>query len=281
MLGKRIITAVVLLCLLAIILSVDSRWPLLLFLSLTVSLTAFEWVRLTAPKQPVVPVIMGLLVGAATGWQATLWLAQISDTTHLFGGAIILTAIVWLIVIPLTLRTASVNDTRHAAFWTLFAPIGLYAAWGSLALIWLRFGAWTLLSLLVLIWIADIFAYFGGRQFGKHKLAPNISPGKTREGALIGLLGVVAWMALSSQVAGSYASLLLANLGWLGLLIGSVLLGVLAVMGDLFESLLKRQAQVKDSSHLLPGHGGVYDRVDAVVSVVPIAYVLVFGFQVG
>ena len=135
-----------------------------------------------------------------------------------------------------------------------------------------------LLSLLLLIWIADVLAYFGGRRFGKHKLAPSISPGKTREGALFGLAGVLIWMLATAFYEGSYAFWLLQALGWAGLILGSLLLGVLAIMGDLFESFLKRQANVKDSSRLLPGHGGVYDRVDAVVAVVPVAYLLVSDF---
>jgi phosphatidate cytidylyltransferase len=130
----------------------------------------------------------------------------------------------------------------------------------------------------VIIWVADIFAYFGGRQFGRHKLAPSISPGKTREGALIGLAGVLLWMLLSAQWAGSYAADVMGRWGVLGVIVVAVLLGSVSVLGDLFESLLKRRAGVKDSGRLLPGHGGVYDRVDAVVAVVPVAYLLVYDF---
>jgi CDP-diglyceride synthetase len=120
--------------------------------------------------------------------------------------------------------------------------------------------------------------YFRGRRFGKNKLAPQISPGKTREGAFIGLCGVVIWLAVSALYENTYASELKAAWGWPGLILAALLLGLLAIVGDLFESYLKRQADVKDSSRLLPGHGGVFDRIDAVVAVVPVAYLLVTDF---
>ena len=279
MLLKRVITAVVLLGILAIDLSLDNPWPLLLFFNVVVGVTAFEWLRLTAPGQTVVAAAAGLLVGSSTLLQAYSWLSQDVPNLGLLHVAVVVSVIVWLTVVPWRLVTANINHQPKSVAWSLFAPICLFATWGGLALVWIQSGAWSLLSLLLLIWIADILAYFGGKQFGKHKLAPNISPGKTREGALFGLAGVVVWMAVTAAYEGSYASWLLQAWGWLGLILASLLLGVLAVMGDLFESYLKRQADVKDSSHLLPGHGGVYDRVDAVVAVVPVAYILVSDFS--
>jgi len=287
MLLKRVITAVVLLAILAVDVSLDNPWPLLVFFSVAVALTAFEWLRLTAPNRTAVAVLIGLALGLTSLWQAMVWIDAAGPVGSegskgpeliLFYWATSLTALVWLTVIPWRLYSARIDQEPRSIGWSLFAPVCLYATWGTLALFWLQSGAWYLLSLLLVIWIADILAYFGGRQFGKHKLAPNISPGKTREGALFGLGGVLAWMIGTSFVDNSYASVLLEGWGWVGLLAGSILLGVLAIMGDLFESYLKRQANVKDSSGLLPGHGGVYDRVDAVVAVVPVAYLLVSDF---
>jgi phosphatidate cytidylyltransferase len=137
-----------------------------------------------------------------------------------------------------------------------------------------RSGSMYLLSLLTLIWIADIFAYFGGKALGRHKLAVRISPGKTIEGALIGLLGVMAWIAISSQWKGTYAADLLSRWGWPITILTAALLAGVSVMGDLFESLLKRRAGMKDSSALLPGHGGVLDRIDAVIAVLPVAFLI-------
>ena len=123
--------------------------------------------------------------------------------------------------------------------------------------------------------MADIAAYFAGRAFGRRKLAPSISPGKTLEGAFAGVIGVVVWLTLSTQWPESFAANLLSHSSWFGLLITGVLLAVFSIAGDLYESLLKRRAGVKDSSQLLPGHGGVYDRIDAVVAVVPLGFLLI------
>ena len=284
MLLKRVITAFVLLAILAVDLSLENPWPLLVFFSVAVALTTFEWLRLTAPNQTALATVTGLALGLASLWQAQVWIdaagpeGAAGSELFLFHSATSLTALVWLTVIAWRLYSARITHEPRSIGWSLFAPVCLYATWGTLALFWLQSGAWYLLSLLLVIWIADILAYFGGRRFGKHKLAPNISPGKTREGALFGLAGVLAWMVGTSFVDDSYAFALRQSWGWAGLLAGSLLLGVLAIMGDLFESYLKRQADVKDSSGLLPGHGGVYDRVDAVVAVVPVAYLLVSDF---
>jgi phosphatidate cytidylyltransferase len=126
---------------------------------------------------------------------------------------------------------------------------------------------WLLLGIMVLVWVADSAAYFSGRKFGKHKLAPSISPGKTWEGVAGALLGVSVCVLLAWGFGG-YLHLfmflpviLLASWCWVGL----------AVIGDLFESAVKRQAGVKDSGALLPGHGGLLDRIDALTSTLPLA----------
>ena len=133
---------------------------------------------------------------------------------------------------------------------------------------------------LAVTWINDTFAYFGGRKFGKHKLIPRVSPGKTREGTIAGLIGSV----LTAVIYGHFVFD-----QWLGIpfnpmygVIGGVLLSAGAVIGDLAESLLKREAGVKDSGTLLPGHGGVLDRFDALYFTLPIAYwFLYFVLQFG
>jgi phosphatidate cytidylyltransferase len=151
----------------------------------------------------------------------------------------------------------------------------MLATWWVFVSLFVQRGSIYLISLLILVWVADLAAFFAGRRWGKHKLAPNISPGKTREGAIAGLLAVVVWLVASSFWSGSFAQDLLYHWTWLGLIVWGLLLGALSIMGDLFESLLKRRAHVKDSSKLLPGHGGVYDRIDAVVVVLPVAFVLI------
>jgi len=137
-----------------------------------------------------------------------------------------------------------------------------------------------LLSLLVTVWVTDIGAYFAGRRFGERKLAVNISPAKSWEGVCGGMLSAlllaVGWAKLQLPLfdsASIYSHLLHSN-GWLFVVLGSWLLVAMSVVGDLVESLVKRSAGVKDSSGLLPGHGGVLDRVDALIPALPIGMML-------
>ncbi|MBS1188721.1 MAG: phosphatidate cytidylyltransferase [Rhodocyclaceae bacterium] len=171
-----------------------------------------------------------------------------------------LAAIFWGGVVPFWLRLKwQLADAR------LGAVVGLAVivpAW--LALVQLRLlGSGMLLAILAVVWIADIAAYFAGKTFGRHKLAPSISPGKTWEGAAGATVGVLTYGLLARHflaVDGVSAAF------WV---LGLLLVTVVSVVGDLFESLLKRQAGLKDSSHILPGHGGVLDRIDSLTSTLP------------
>lgn len=169
------------------------------------------------------------------------------------------------------------------AFWLFVAPIWLKRRWplpksvlgalvGLLLILptWLalvqlkQMGATILIAIMATVWLADIGAYFFGRTFGKHKLAPAISPGKTWEGAVGGATTVLAYgFLLSGYLPGELAnnSLLLLSI--------LVLLPIFSVVGDLFESMLKRQSGIKDSSKILPGHGGILDRIDSLTSTLP------------
>ena len=141
--------------------------------------------------------------------------------------------------------------------------------------------------LMGLVWVADITAYFAGRAFGRHKLAPAVSPGKTWEGAVGGMAGGAALAAICAYATtasgGTYDSWfawLFSFAGRIGpagfvaaLAVVLVMVG-LSIVGDLFESLLKRRAGVKDSSGLLPGHGGVLDRIDSLIPTMPLAMLI-------
>jgi phosphatidate cytidylyltransferase len=136
-----------------------------------------------------------------------------------------------------------------------------------------------LLSSMVLVWIADIGAYFSGKAFGKRKLAPSISPGKSWEGAIGGgfavlLLSAAAIVFGGPALADTFVVKLQSRFGWVVALCLLVVVVVLSVVGDLVESQLKRRAGIKDSSALLPGHGGVLDRIDALIPVLPLAALL-------
>ena len=118
-----------------------------------------------------------------------------------------------------------------------------------------------LLYVLLMVWAADIGAYFSGKRFGKRKLAPRVSPGKSWEGVYGGLVA-------TGLLATGYALAGLAD--WLPLLLVTLGVTAVSVLGDLLESMFKRQRQMKDSSHLLPGHGGVMDRIDSLTAAVPL-----------
>jgi phosphatidate cytidylyltransferase len=130
-----------------------------------------------------------------------------------------------------------------------------------------------LLSVMALVWIADIGAYFSGKGFGRHKLAPSISPGKSWEGAVGGWLAVLVIAAATVIYADAetFPARLYERFGWPGFILVMSVLVAASVVGDLFESQLKRRAGMKDSSNLLPGHGGVLDRIDALIPVLPLA----------
>jgi phosphatidate cytidylyltransferase len=137
---------------------------------------------------------------------------------------------------------------------------------------------------LVLVWVADVFAYFAGRSFGlkftKRKLAPAISPGKSWEGVWGGMLGVlvlaICWVVADARLAAHVPSFYtrLAVQSWWLLPVAVVFMAAMSVVGDLVESLIKRSVGAKDSSNLLPGHGGVLDRVDALLPTLPLAMML-------
>lgn len=136
-----------------------------------------------------------------------------------------------------------------------------------------------LFSAMAIVWIADIGAYFSGKAFGKRKLAPTISPGKSWEGAIGGWISVLILGACSTMIStfnDSVPSKIFAEFGWSGFVAVMTLLAAASVVGDLFESSLKRRAGMKDSSALLPGHGGVLDRIDALIPVLPTVALLDF-----
>ncbi|CAM4045992.1 phosphatidate cytidylyltransferase [Serratia silvae] len=141
--------------------------------------------------------------------------------------------------------------------------------WGMLALRQFGYeenhftGAWWLLYVMLLVWGADSGAYMFGKLFGKHKLAPKVSPGKTWEG----LIGGLVTSAVISWLFGRYAPL---NVVPMTLLVCSVIAALASVLGDLTESMFKREAGIKDSGHLIPGHGGILDRIDSLTAAVPV-----------
>lgn len=279
MLKQRILTAIALLTILAGVLSFDSAWPFLTFLAITCGVAGWEWTRLTLGRTSSYPIWLGIGLFVFTIAQTFAWLSLGLTSTLAIQVCAVLCVIFWFISVGTAIYRAQVQVPAASIAWSSFALLTLFATWGVLAILYRTHGVTYVLSLLIVIWIADIAAYFVGRAMGRHKLAPSISPGKTREGALAGIVGVVIWILVSAHWQGSFAADLMLRWGLISTILLAVLLAVFSICGDLFESMLKRRAGVKDSSQLLPGHGGVYDRIDAVVAVVPLAYVLTEGLR--
>lgn len=149
----------------------------------------------------------------------------------------------------------------------------LLGSWGALVLLHQQTeqGASATIGLLVVVWAADSFAYFTGKAFGKHKLAPGISPNKTVEGVIGGLVGTFLIAGLFGFFVLDFSAAILSF--WIA---AGLCATLFSVVGDLYESRLKRLAGVKDSGHLLPGHGGVLDRIDGIIAATPVFVTLVF-----
>lgn len=269
MLKQRVITALVLVALLLGALA----WSSLAFavlLTAAFALAQAEWLQL-AGWRFASALVVALALGAAQV-AALVAAPSLVDavTMPLVAGA----TGVWLVVGSLLLRSEQSGPVRIApSVSTLFAVLLPLAAWCALML-FLRAGAATLLSVLVIVWLADTAAYFSGRAFGRKKLAPHISPGKTWAGvwgaiAAVTIVALIVWRAVPT--APLYTNRVLDAFGVIAALPALAFLVAVSIVGDLFESLLKRQAGTKDSGHLLPGHGGFYDRLDAMLALLPAA----------
>lgn len=158
---------------------------------------------------------------------------------------------------------------------------GIYAPLGLLSIILVRnigesdFGFALTISLLLMVWGNDVFAYFGGKNFGKNKLAPAISPNKTWEGFLFGILGALAGLTIAY-----YVSSVDFNVSILVLAPVALLISIFGPIGDLTASRIKRAANAKDASHILPGHGGFFDRFDALILASPVFYLYLYVLKI-
>lgn len=263
MLKQRIITALLLAPLVLWGLFGLSGSAFALFVGLAMGVAAWEWARLSGLQligQLVFPAIILLALFGAYG------------QPHLLHQALWLAAFWWLLALFFV-----ITYPRTAHLWrctsrrVLMGVFVLIPTWAGFIL--LRETGWFwLLYVLLIAWVADVFAYFAGRAFGKHKLAPAVSPGKSWEGVFGGLLGT-ALLSMAASLWQGFALMQFVTL----LLLTLVITGV-SVLGDLTESLVKREAGMKDSSGLLPGHGGVMDRIDSLTSAIPLFALLLLNF---
>lgn len=278
MLKQRIITALVLLAILLPALFWPSPVPFAVVALILVGAAAWEWGRLNglAPGTAVLEALACLSLCAGSWWLG--WLDRSMPLLWTIAGGLWVLGGAWLLRIGVAGWPRIAQPVR-----LVIGVLVLWLAWLAVAQARV-IGTNFLLSILVLVWVADIFAYVAGRTFGlkfsKGKLAPTISPGKSWEGVWGGMAGVLVlagvWAALDATWQASVASLYtrLASRGIALLVIGAAFLAAMSVVGDLVESLVKRSAGVKDSSQLLPGHGGVLDRIDALLPTLPLALML-------
>lgn len=285
MLKQRVITAVVLLCILLPALFYKTATPFIGVALVLIAAGGWEWGKLNQCSAPV-SVALGAVTAlvCSASWYLG-WPGQSLSSVWLAAGAL------WVLAGALMLRQGVEGWKKIPSGARIVAGlVVLWLAWLAVAqarVVSINF----LLSVLALVWVADISAYFAGRAFGgrfsRGKLAPSISPGKSWEGVWGGMVGVLimatVWVALDratfvvpgtelanaslyTRVWGRHGALVLA--------LACLFLAAMSVVGDLVESLVKRSAGAKDSSGLLPGHGGVLDRIDALLPVVPLAMML-------
>ena len=262
MLKARILTAIVVLPLFlaALFFLQDIFWAIVL-LSLTV-IGSREWSRLAGFS--VKNTIVFMLLTTVAGGELLLQMSE-SLKTNVYSTGLIwvysVSAVFWMIAVPPYLK--QLFTIKQPLILMLIGWIVLLPT--CLTLYQLRaIDPMLLLGFMATIWISDSAAYFSGRSFGKHKLAPQISPNKTWEGVAGALIAVLIYgliwdfWFIEQSLAAKLIPLLL-------------FMAILGIMGDLYESLMKRQAGIKDSGNILPGHGGILDRIDALTSSLPFA----------
>ena len=279
MLKQRVITALILLAiLLPALFYSGSSVPFAVLMLMFMAAGAWEWGRLNGFGQAGSLVLGAICTAMCAGSWWAGWLDQSLTTVWLIAGAL------WVLGGVLMLR-AGVAGWPHipSAVRLVGGVLALWLSW--MAVVQARnIGINYLMSVLVLVWVADVFAYFAGRTFGlkftKNKLAPSISPGKSWEGVWGGMLGVIVLALVWSWADRHYGASVLSfysvlqSRGLWFLLLAAVFMAAMSVVGDLVESLIKRSVGVKDSSGLLPGHGGVLDRIDALLPTLPLAMML-------
>ncbi|EPL10810.1 phosphatidate cytidylyltransferase [Pseudomonas sp. CF161] len=264
MLKQRIITALILLPIALCGFFLLQGAGFALFIGLVVTLGAWEWARLAGFNGQAARVVYAAVVAAL------LFLMYLMPgiAPWVLGAAVLWWAAATFLVLTYP-RTS--EHWAGAAAKLVIGLLILLPAWQGLVFIkQLPLGNWLIMAVMVLVWGADIGAYFSGKAFGKRKLAPQVSPGKSWEGVYGGLaLSLVITAVVGLVRDWSVAQILLG-------LLGAALVVFISVVGDLTESMFKRQSGIKDSSNLLPGHGGVLDRIDSLTAAIPVFAVLLW-----
>lgn len=271
-LKHRIASALVLAPLVIAMVLCAPTWVVMLVAGAFWLVAAWEWAGLlkTADDEPVSPLFRVIYTALAAITTVAVWQLGYSNELAKLACLWWLLALVWVTAYPFGLPT----DLSRVLLKGSIGLLSLAAAWCALIILHAspRGGEWTLL-LLFIVWAADIGAYFAGRKFGKRKLAPKVSPGKTWAGAIGGAVAGSLIGVLGAYYFGLQHEQLVA------LLLLTVIVVIFSIVGDLCESMFKRHSGVKDSGHIIPGHGGVLDRIDALLAALPIFYTGWLMFQ--
>ncbi len=272
MLKTRVITALTLLAVLLLVLYLDSYEVFSLAAAVFFAAATWESLRLFGVKPAI--------AGAALWTGAFLLIAFLDGRAaayfqpiFLFGASVV----IWLLrLTPSLLIGLPPPDTLAGRLLNSVYGVAILACFVAM-LVLFQHSTLYLFSVMAIVWIADVGAYFTGRAFGKRKLAPSISPGKSWEGVLGGWCAALLFAGGATMLPSlqdTFPARLQAAWSWSGFVPALTLIVAASVVGDLFESQLKRRAGMKDSSNLLPGHGGVLDRIDALIPVLPLAVLM-------
>lgn len=275
MLKARVVTALLLLAgfLAMLFLLPFSGW--LLFASAVAGISAWEWCGLVklGTSWRVSYAFASTALCGVLGWVVfDIGTGAVGRAT-LLSAIFFLSGLFWLLVVPVWLRTKWPTSARLPGL--LAGVVVLIPA--CLAMMHLRaFAPLFLLAAMAAVWVADISAYVCGRTYGRHKLAATISPGKTWEGAAGAAAGVLIYGTATAWISGRMTN---TPGTWALFSLALIVLTAVSILGDLFESLVKRQAGVKDSGAILPGHGGVLDRIDSLTSTLPLVGLAVLYWE--
>lgn len=289
MLKQRVITAIVLLL---ILIGSYMLGPVAFsgVMAIAFILAQWEWLKLSGLNS-IISALIAVVVGgsaAAITYLVSLDLQVINHASqeyqqlyaNLSGMFVMYLTVITLLWVGISIRVFFARKTGLPVNRIVVGITGVFfppAAWLAFVAMYATFGISMVISLLAIVWVADIMAYFTGMAFGKHRMSPAISPKKSWEGVAGGMLSVMllgllfAWFAPEIK---TIPGVIVESMGALVWIIIAYILVSLSIVGDLFESALKRQAGIKDSSNLLPGHGGFYDRLDAMMPTLPAGFLL-------